>query len=115
MGQAQDLLSFFFDRNMDVVHNNGSFEARAFLGIAAFPSLHVAHMAIMLVVALRTVPFYALWMAWATTATFIATIGFGWHYAIDGVAGILLAVGITEGLYRLMRRWDRQRLPSAST
>ncbi len=108
VGRVQGSLSHFFNRSVDVVRNNGSFETRAFIGIAAFPSLHVAHMAIMLVVALRTVPIYALWMAWATTATFIATIGFGWHYAIDGVAGILLAVGVTEGLYRLLRRWDRR-------
>lgn len=108
IGRVQGSLSHFFNRSVDVVRNNGSFDARAFIGIAAFPSLQVAHMAIMLVVALRTVPIYALWMAWATTATFIATIGFGWHYAIDGVAGILLAVGVTEGLYRLMRRWDRR-------
>jgi hypothetical protein len=108
VGRVQGSLAFTFRRNMEVVNNSGAFEARAFLGIAAFPSLHVAHMVIMGVVALRTIPIYALWMLWVTIATFIATIGFGWHYAVDGVGGILLAVVVTEGVYRLLRRWDRR-------
>ena len=65
-------------------------------------------MVILLVVALRTVPIYALWMTWIAMGTSIATVGFGWHYAIDAVGGIVLAAGITEGLYRLMKRRERQ-------
>jgi hypothetical protein len=62
-----------------------------YFGVAAFPSLHVgAHW------------LFALWarrhrrrlfvpLAAATGLTFLASIASGWHYAVDGYAGMLLA------------------------
>jgi hypothetical protein len=62
-----------------------------YLGVAALPSLHVgAHW------------FFALWarrharrlfvpLAFATALTFVGSIATGWHYAVDGYAGMLLA------------------------
>ena len=62
-----------------------------YLGVAAFPSLHVgAHW------------YFALWarryerrlfvpLAGATALTFLASLATGWHYAVDGYAGMLLA------------------------
>jgi hypothetical protein len=61
-------------------------------GIAAMPSLHVATPALFLAHclerrhALRT-PFLLL-----TLAFLVGSVVTGWHYAVDGYAGILLAV-----------------------
>lgn len=57
-------------------------------GIAAFPSIHVAMPAL-----------YALashghwrWAWWGFTAlTLIGSVALGWHYAVDGYAGLLLS------------------------
>ncbi|MGE5092529.1 MAG: phosphatase PAP2 family protein [Bacillota bacterium] len=62
-------------------------------GIAAFPSLHVAMPALY---AMSTPPRWHLtrWLWWGFTAvTLFASVVLGWHYAVDGYAGILLAAG----------------------
>lgn len=62
-------------------------------GIAAFPSLHVAMPALY---AVSTPPRWRglrwLWIL-LTVITFIGSIVLAWHYALDGYAGILLALG----------------------
>jgi hypothetical protein len=83
--------------------------APAFAGIAAFPSLHLGHMTIMGVVAWRTWRFYTGVMVVVGLLTYVATIGFGWHYVCDGIAGILMGVGITVFLHRRMLDWDQRR------
>jgi hypothetical protein len=87
-------------------------KADIFSGIAAFPSLHVGHMIIMLVVALRAWRGYAWFMAVIATLTFIATIGFGWHYVVDGIGGALLAAGVTYVVGKRIAAWDKQRIPA---
>lgn len=109
VGEAQAFLAAYFNGSMDAFSHGKEPIARAFAGIAAFPSLHVAHMVIILWIALRTVPVYAGWMAWVTATTTLATIGFGWHWVVDAPGGALLGILVTEGLYRLMRHWDAQR------
>ncbi len=106
VGHAQRGLAGFYRHSVQAVAAGQDVRAQAFVGIAAFPSLHVGHMVILLVVALRTVPIFALWMAWIAIATSIATVGFGWHYAVDAIGGIVIAAGITEGLYHVMKRSD---------
>jgi hypothetical protein len=101
---TQANLAGFYDLSVKTVHAEGAFRAAAFMGIAAFPSLHVAHMVILVMIAWRTFPLYSLWMVWMTTATTIATIGFGWHYIADALGGLVLAVLVTELLYRYYRR-----------
>lgn len=66
--------------------------AKAFGGIAAFPSLHVAHMALLAAIAWNTVRPYAYLMVLMALLTFVATMGFGWHYAVDGIGGVALAL-----------------------
>jgi len=97
-------------------------QAEGFHSIAAFASLHVsvtftaaliAHL-LGLARALRV----ALWTF--VVLTVLATLYFGWHYAIDDVAGLLMAPvavvlsGLATGHLSLSERW-RRRLPNALT
>ena len=60
-------------------------------GIAAMPSLHVAGQAFLALWLRRRHPRAALF-AWLVTAlTFFGSLVTGWHYAVDGYAGLLLA------------------------
>lgn len=60
-------------------------------GIAAMPSLHVAGQAFLALWLRRRHPRAAL-VAWLVTAlTFFGSLVTGWHYAVDGYAGALLA------------------------
>jgi len=81
---------------------------RIVFGIAAFPSLHVAF---------QTYVF--LWMRklWTSGevlfglfvfAIFLGSIVTGWHYVIDGIAGILLAWACYAGV-RCFSRYGRSR------
>lgn len=69
-------------------------------GISAFPSMHVAT-ATLFVLAARRVgrPLYLASLAfWATTL--LGSIVLGWHYAVDGYAGTLIAMVIWRGVSR---------------
>jgi len=65
----------------------------AFASISAFASLHVAFSCLILLM-LRAHGRYLL--AWLMTAyvaaTMVATIYFGWHFVVDDVAGVLIAM-----------------------
>jgi len=62
------------------------------LGIGAMPSLHVAaHAFLALFARKRSRPLF-LFFAAATVLTFYGSLVTGWHYAVDGYAGLLLAV-----------------------
>jgi membrane-associated phospholipid phosphatase len=104
VGRTQANLAQFYDLSVQTVNGGSPFRAAAFMGIAAFPSLHVAHMVILVMIAWRTFPLYSVWMVWMTIATTIATIGFGWHYIADALGGLVLAVLVTELLYRYYSR-----------
>lgn len=62
------------------------------VGISAFPSLHVAGTAwVAIVVSTYLQPLK--WLAWAYfILLMIGSVLLGWHYAIDGIAGTLLAL-----------------------
>lgn len=78
--------------------------------IAAMPSLHVAAHALFAVWSWR----HARPIAWlfilATGLTFLGSLVTGWHYAVDGYAGILLAVAS----YRLAFVFERGDPASAA-
>lgn len=63
-------------------------------GIAAFPSLHVGFQALFALYlgGLSRVAGRAAWLL--VLLTFLGSILTGWHYMIDSVAGLVLAVGI---------------------
>ncbi|HVS02984.1 MAG TPA: phosphatase PAP2 family protein, partial [Thermoanaerobaculia bacterium] len=72
-------------------------------GIAALPSLHVgAHWLFALWARRLARPLWVLFVV-ATLLTFLGSILTGWHYAVDGYAGILLA----WGCYRLALALER--------
>ena len=62
------------------------------LGIGAMPSLHVAaHAFLALFARKRSGPLFLLFTV-ATLLTFWGSLVTGWHYAVDGYVGLLLAV-----------------------
>jgi len=64
------------------------------LGISAMPSMHLASSALMAVAAWCWRR-WAGWLAWAfTTVIFVGSIQLAYHYAVDGLAGIALALGL---------------------
>jgi hypothetical protein len=64
-----------------------------YLGVAAMPSLHVAAQAFLAFFARRRSK--ALFLAYSAAAalTLFTAVVSGWHYALDGYAGVLLAWG----------------------
>lgn len=82
-------------------------------GISAMPSMHVT-LAVWTVFAA-----HALWRPLAVPATiyalviFAASIASGWHYALDGIVG----AGVAIGIYAWLRRSDARRrtAPAAET
>jgi hypothetical protein len=65
-------------------------------GIAAFPSLHVA-MAVLFTLAVKEHIWVFRLMALYSIFIQIGSVLLGWHYAVDGYFGALLAIGIFYG------------------
>lgn len=61
------------------------------MGVAAMPSLHVGAHFLFFLWARRYERRLALLLALATGLTLFASVLTGWHYAVDGYAGMLLA------------------------
>jgi hypothetical protein len=62
-------------------------------GISAMPSLHIATTAWMVTAIHVLKPRWTIAMALPGALIFLLSISLGWHYAADGVAGALAAVG----------------------
>ncbi|HSM12810.1 MAG TPA: phosphatase PAP2 family protein, partial [Thermoanaerobaculia bacterium] len=62
-----------------------------YFGVAAFPSLHVGAHWLFALWARRRLRALFVPLAVATGLTFLASLATGWHYAVDGYAGMLLA------------------------
>jgi hypothetical protein len=68
------------------------YTVKLYQGVAALPSLHVGVLALFAITTARWRALSAL--LWLLTAiTFVGSLALGWHYAIDGYAGALLALG----------------------
>ena len=65
-------------------------EVRAFSGIAALPSLHVAHLMLLVRFARAYFPKLNFLLVPATLLTWVATLTLGWHYLSDGLVAPLL-------------------------
>ena len=98
----------YFSYVVQAGHAGMEVEGRVFMGIAAFPSLHVGHMALLTIVAWKRYPLYVPLAAAMTFLTFVGTMAFGWHYAIDAPAGIALAWIVCALLWRFLSRRDEQ-------
>jgi hypothetical protein len=83
----------------------------AFAQISAFASLHCA-MTFLIVLMAR---YYGLrWLTWAAAVflagTLIATVYLGWHFAVDDLAGLLLAwISVQLGKLTVLGSWHRRQ------
>jgi len=66
-------------------------QLRPFLAVAAFPSLHVGAHFLFALWAKRWLRALYVPFLVATGLTFLGSLATGWHYAVDGYAGMLLA------------------------
>jgi membrane-associated phospholipid phosphatase len=86
--------------------------------VAGFASLHVAITLVAALVAHYTVRHawirWSMWIFFATTV--VATIYFGWHYIVDDIAGVLIAiVSVYLGGLATGQKFDRHGLASHPT
>lgn len=98
VGMAQRGLAGSLVASTRTVAEGGALVAQPFSGVAAFPSLHVAHMVILMVIAWRPWRLFALFVGVIALLTTIATVAFGWHYLVDAVGGAVLAAAVTLAL-----------------
>lgn len=63
-----------------------------FLGISAFPSMHVATAALIALSSFHLNKRLGYWMCLFCAVILIGSVHLGWHYALDGYAGIVIAV-----------------------
>ncbi len=86
----------------------------AFASLGAFASLHVAFTCmVMLMLRYYGLRRTAIVVGCYLAATIIATVYFGWHYVVDDVAGVLIAV-LAVGLARVMVRPRRAAGPGVA-
>ncbi|HEV3486934.1 MAG TPA: phosphatase PAP2 family protein [Vicinamibacterales bacterium] len=80
---------------------------RIYFGIGAFPSLHVAFQMYVFLWMRRLWTSGEVLFAIFVLAIFLGSMITGWHYLIDGIAGILLAWGCYAATWRASRmsRW----------
>ena len=79
------------------------YQLQPFYAVAAMPSLHVGAHWMFALWAKRHARRWFLPFALATAATFAGSLLTGWHYAVDGYAGMLLAWGAVALADRLER------------
>ena len=85
--------------------NPALFHARVYEGIAAFPSLHVGLVALFALF-VRHVHRTAGHLMWCYVVLMqVGSVHLGWHYAVDGYVGMLLAYL----LYRLAWRYGEDK------
>jgi hypothetical protein len=90
-GRLQESLWENYQRMLEGRRGRGLNRFRPTHGVASMPSLHVgAHFLFFLWARRRARPL-ALPFALATALTFAGSVLTGWHYAVDGYAGMLLA------------------------
>lgn len=95
--RIQDTQARYMDQRANLLAHPQAHDA--FAQVAAFASLHVALTMLLLLMARyyrlrRTTWFLALWLP----ATMVATLYVGWHFAVDDLAGLVIAVvGVALG------------------
>ncbi|MDP2311019.1 MAG: phosphatase PAP2 family protein [Pseudomonadota bacterium] len=77
----------------EVLANPAGFALVPFLGVSAFPSMHVGHtfLALTFLWPKQRVAFKLFLLP--VLGAWVGTVYLGWHYALDGLAGIGIAMG----------------------
>lgn len=98
MPYARTLQEYLWNHYQMLLSAPESHRSLLYDGVAAFPSLHVA-MAVLHAVALRESSRMLFWLlaVYAVVIQF-GSVALGWHYAVDGYVGALLAIGLYYGL-----------------
>jgi hypothetical protein len=82
-------------------------------GISAFPSVHVAMTSLLAIAAWNR--FGVSWRAGLALAfhlcIFVASVHLGWHYAVDGIASMLVTAAMWHTAGLLLRRGERAAAP----
>ncbi len=76
------------------------------LGIAAMPSLHVAAQALFFLWCRRLESQWRTVFLASTALTFLGAVATGWHWAVDGWVGILLAVAAARSGWAVARSFQ---------
>ncbi len=76
------------------------------LGIAAMPSLHVAAQALFFLWCRRMESRWRTVFLILTLLTFLGAVATGWHWAVDGWAGIILAAVAARAGWAVSRRFE---------
>lgn len=72
-------------------------------GIAAFPSLHVAFQSFLALFAARAAPRWTLTATLIAGTIFLGSVVTGWHYLVDAVAGVIMAIVCSLAISRTYR------------
>lgn len=98
MPYARTLQEYLWNHYHALLSAPESHRSLLYDGVAAFPSLHVA-IAVLHAVALRDSSRTLFWLlaVYAVVIQF-GSVALGWHYAVDGYFGGLLAIGLYYGL-----------------
>jgi hypothetical protein len=78
-------------------------------GISAMPSMHVTVASLMTFLGWRTNRYLGLAFGAFAVTIFLGSIMLGWHYAVDGIAGVALAIVFWVGAGKIVSAWAAYR------
>jgi membrane-associated phospholipid phosphatase len=78
-------------------------------GISAMPSMHLTIATLLALLGWRTNRYMGIGFTAFATAIFLGSIMLGWHYSVDGIAGVALAVLFWFVAGRITAAWAAYR------
>jgi len=84
-------------------------------GISAMPSMHLTIAALLALLGWRTNRYMGIGFTAFATTIFLGSIMLGWHYSVDGIAGVALAIGFWFVAGRITAAWAAYRAGPART
>ena len=112
IGEHQQALLEYQTLVIERARSGMSFVPRPFAGIAAFPSLHVGNLVVVLFLALRYCRVAVPFVAYFLLGTVLAATAFGWHYCVDYLAGGLIAVVMVLAVEAMVPRCAGEASPT---